>query len=56
VVLKYDAHAAQFAEPLARLMGESPQQQIHEDPQRFKQVMEAGEVATTEGQPRGQCG
>jgi uncharacterized membrane protein len=55
VVLKYDAHAAQLAEPLARLMGESPRQQIHEDLQRFKQVMEAGEVATTEGQPHGQC-
>jgi uncharacterized membrane protein len=56
VVLKYDAHAAQLAEPLARIMGASPRQQIHEDLQRFKQVMEAGEVATTEGQPRGQCG
>jgi uncharacterized membrane protein len=55
VVLKYDAHAVQVAAPLARLMGESPQQQIHEDLQRFKQVMETGEVATTQGQPRGQC-
>jgi uncharacterized membrane protein len=56
VILKYDAHAAQIAEPLARMMGESPQQQIHEDLRRFKQVMETGEIATTEGQPRGQCG
>lgn len=55
VVLKYDAHAAQLANPLARLMGRSPRQQIHEDLRRFKQVMEAGEAATTEGQPRGRC-
>lgn len=55
VVLKYDAHAAQLAEPLARLMGESPRQQIHEDLRRFKQVMETGEVATVEGQPQGRC-
>ncbi len=55
VALKYDAHSAQLAAPLARLMGSSPRQQIHEDLRRFKQVMETGEVATTEGQPRGQC-
>jgi len=55
VNLKYDAHAAQLARPLARLLGTSPSQQIHEDLRRFKQVMETGEVATIEGQPRGQC-
>lgn len=53
VNLKYDAHAAQVADPLARLMGASPSQQIHEDLQRFKQVMETGEAATAEGQTRG---
>jgi uncharacterized membrane protein len=56
VVLKYDAHAKQLAVPVARLMGSSPREQIHEDLQHFKQVMETGEVATIEGQPRGQCG
>jgi uncharacterized membrane protein len=55
VILKYDAHAAQLAAPLARLLGTSPCQQIHEDLQHFKQVMETGEVATIEGQPRGRC-
>lgn len=55
VTLKYDAHSGQLAMPLARMMGESPEQQIREDLRCFKQVMEAGEVATTEGQPRGQC-
>lgn len=56
VSLKYDAHAAQLAAPLARLLGSEPCQQIHEDLQRFKQVMETGEIATIEGQPRGRCG
>ncbi|HWG45598.1 MAG TPA: SRPBCC family protein [Gemmataceae bacterium] len=55
VVLKYDGHAAQLAAPLARLLGASPRQQIHDDLRRFKQVMESGELATIEGQPRGQC-
>jgi uncharacterized membrane protein len=55
VVLKYDAHAAQLGEPIARLLGQSPSQQIREDLRRFKQVMETGETASIEGQPRGQC-
>lgn len=45
VTLKYDAHAAQWAAPLARWMGHAPEQQIREDLQRFKQQMEAGEKA-----------
>jgi uncharacterized membrane protein len=56
VALKYDAHAAQLAQPLARMLGQSPPQQIHDDLRRFKQVMETGEVATTQGQPHGHCG
>jgi uncharacterized membrane protein len=49
VSLKYDAHAAQVADPLARLLGASPSQHIHEDLQRFKQVIESGETATIKG-------
>jgi uncharacterized membrane protein len=55
VVLKYDPPAGKAGAALAWLFGQSPRQQIHEDLRRFKQVMETGEVATTEGQPRGQC-
>jgi len=55
VNLKYDSHSAQLAEPLARILGESPRQQIRDDLRRFKQIMEAGEVATTTGQPHGTC-
>ncbi len=53
VSLKYDAHAGQLAAPLARMFGSTPAQQIHEDLLRLKQMMETGEVATLEGQPRG---
>lgn len=51
--LKYDAHAAQVADPLARVLGASPSQHIHEDLQRFKHVMESGQAASIEGQARG---
>jgi uncharacterized membrane protein len=44
VSLKYDAHTAQPATPIARLLGESPSQQIHDDLRRFKHVMETGEA------------
>ena len=36
---------------LAKLFGEEPEQQIGDELNRFKQLMEAGEIATTEGQP-----
>lgn len=45
VVLKYDAHAAQLADPLARLLGASPRQQIRGDLEHFKHVMETAEPA-----------
>ena len=38
---------------IARLVGQSPQAQVEADLQRFKQIMETGQVATTEGQPSG---
>lgn len=38
---------------LGRLLGLAPDHQLHADLRRFKQVMEAGEIITTEGQPRG---
>jgi hypothetical protein len=43
-------HCAAFA----KLFGEEPRQQIADDLRRIKQLMEAGEVATVEGQPAGQ--
>ena len=38
---------------IASLLGQSPKAQIQADLRRFKQIMEAGEIPTTEGQPRG---
>lgn len=37
----------------AKLFQEEPSQQVHADLQRLKQTLEAGEVPSTEGQPRG---
>jgi uncharacterized membrane protein len=37
----------------ARMFGENPEQQVREDLRRFKQLMEAGEIPTTEGQTSG---
>ena len=53
VVLEYRPPAGKAGAALARLFGEEPEQQVKEDLGRFKQLMEAGEVATTEGQPSG---
>jgi uncharacterized membrane protein len=38
---------------IARLFGEQPWQQVRDDLRRFKQIMEAGETATTFGQSSG---
>jgi hypothetical protein len=37
----------------ARLFGEEPSQQVEGDLRRFKNIMEAGEIPTTAGQPEG---
>jgi uncharacterized membrane protein len=38
---------------IAKLFGEEPEQQLGDDLRRFKQLMETGEIATTEGQSSG---
>lgn len=53
VDLRYDAPAGKLGAALARLFGENPDSQVHEDLRHFKQVMEAGETPTTDGQPTG---
>ena len=55
VVLKYNPPAGLVGAALAKLFGESPEQQVDEDLRRFKSLMEAGEVPTTEGQPTGRA-
>jgi uncharacterized membrane protein len=53
VRLQYDPPAGRIGATVAWLLGQEPSQVIREDLRRFKQLMEAGEVPTTKGQPRG---
>jgi uncharacterized membrane protein len=53
VVLEYNPPGGALASAFAKLFGEEPEQQIGDDLRRFKMLMEAGEIATTEGQPKG---
>lgn len=53
VVLEYNPPGGIVGVTIAKLFGEEPEQQLGDDLKRFKQLMEAGEIATTEGQPSG---
>jgi uncharacterized membrane protein len=53
VTLKYDPPGGIIGAAVAKLFGEEPSQQIEEDLNRFKQAMEAGGSATTQGQSSG---
>lgn len=53
VVMEYELPGGAMAAAIAKLFGEAPEQQIGDDLSRFKQLMETGEIATTEGQPKG---
>lgn len=53
VSLNYLPPAGALGAAIAKLMGEEPETQIKDDLRRLKQILEAGETATTEGQPRG---
>jgi uncharacterized membrane protein len=51
VELKYEPPAGRLGAAVAWLFGEEPNRQVREDLRRFKQLMEAGEIPTTRGQP-----
>ena len=53
VQLEYAPPGGAAGTAVAKLFGEEPSQQIEDDLRRFKQLMEAGEIPTTEGQPTG---
>lgn len=53
VRMAYVPPAGKAGATLARLFGENPEQQVRDDLRRFKNLMEAGEIPTTEGQPSG---
>lgn len=53
VITEYSPPGGALADALAKLFGEEPEQQIGDDLRRFKMITEAGEIATIEGQPKG---
>lgn len=56
VTLDYIPPAGKAGALIAKLFGREPDLQVKEDLRKFKQLMEAGEVATNvNGEPRGNC-
>jgi uncharacterized membrane protein len=53
VRLQYEPPLGQVGSAVARLFGREPSQTIREDLRRFKRLVEAGELPTIAGQPRG---
>jgi uncharacterized membrane protein len=53
VELQYNPPAGMIGAAFAALWGKEPGKQVEEDLRRLKQILEAGEIPTTEGQPRG---
>lgn len=53
VELEYSPPGGAVGATVAKLFGEEPSQQVDDDLRRFKALMEAGEIATTDGQPAG---
>jgi uncharacterized membrane protein len=49
VQLQYTPPGGTLGRSLAWLFGEEPDQQVHEDLHRFKQLMETGEIPLSEG-------
>jgi uncharacterized membrane protein len=54
VSLAYNPPAGVVGSAVAKLFGEEPNQQVASDLRRFKNIMEAGEIPTTAGQPSGE--
>lgn len=53
VQMDYRPPAGKAGALIAKVFGEDPAQQVEKDLRRFKQLMETGEIATTEGQSHG---
>ncbi|WP_445634058.1 SRPBCC family protein [Nostoc sp. DSM 114161] len=53
VVREFNPPGGAIGNAIAKLFGEDPKHNLTEDLRHFKMLMEAGEIATTEGQPRG---
>jgi uncharacterized membrane protein len=55
VTMNYNPPAGKVGAALVQLLGAEPAQLIKEDLRRLKQIMEAGEIATIEGQSSGRA-
>jgi uncharacterized membrane protein len=53
VVMEYSPPGGALGSVVAKLFGEEPNQQIGDDVRRFKQLVETGEIARSEGSPLG---
>jgi uncharacterized membrane protein len=53
VQIDYDHPGVGAIAPLTRLFGKHPEQTLYKSLRRIKQVLEVGEIITTEGQPAG---
>ncbi|MDB6032672.1 MAG: cyclase/dehydrase, partial [Verrucomicrobiales bacterium] len=53
VDLEYRPPMGALGATFAKMMGESPEHQVMSDLRRLKQLLETGEIPTTEGQPAG---
>jgi uncharacterized membrane protein len=53
LTIEYEVPGGFFTNAVAKLLRRSPEQQLYEDLRHFKQLMEAGEIPTTKGQPAG---
>jgi uncharacterized membrane protein len=53
VTFQYEPPAGKLGAAVAKLFGEDPAKQVNVDLRRFKQLMETGEIARTEGQSSG---
>jgi uncharacterized membrane protein len=53
VDMRYAAPGGVVGTTVAKLFGEEPQQQVEDDLRRFKQLLEAGEIARSDGSPEG---
>lgn len=54
VEMQYKPPGGKAGALVAKLFGENPSQQMDGDLRRFKQLIETGEITTTEGQPAGE--
>jgi len=53
VELHYSPPLGALGSAVAKLFGEEPNQQVRDDLRRFKQIVETGEIARSEGAPEG---